>query len=299
MRTPLDEYLASWQVHMRAAGKAPATIRSYAFTIEAFGRWLADNDLPVDPCRLHRRDIEAFLASSAETMKQSTVRTRWIALKALYRWLDDEDEMDGASPMLKVVEPLVPTEPIALLSERSLADLLSSTAGKGFGDRRDNAIIRVCLDSGVRVGELVGMMFDDVHMDTGTIVVRRGKGGSPRVAAVGPKTTQALDRYRRARSRHRHANLPNLWLGQRGGLTIIGVQAMFTRRGRALGIEGLHPHALRHFFAHSWLSNGGSEGDLMKLGGWTNPEVMRHYGSAAAVERALDAHKRLSPGERF
>jgi hypothetical protein len=35
--------------------------------------------------------------------------------------------------------------------------------------------------------------------------------------------------------------------------------------GREAGIEGLHPHMLRHTFAHAWLAEGGNEGDLPRL----------------------------------
>ncbi|MCU1642828.1 MAG: integrase [Nocardia sp.] len=50
-------------------------------------------------------------------------------------------------------------------------------------------------------------------------------------------------------------------------MTSSGIQQMLYRRGAAAGIGHLHPHQLRHFFAHNWLASGGQEQDLMMLAG--------------------------------
>jgi integrase/recombinase XerD len=52
---------------------------------------------------------------------------------------------------------------------------------------------------------------------------------------------------------------------------------------------------LRHTFAHRFLSAGGNDGDLQKLGGWANAEVMRRYGATRAVDRALAAYDTIAP----
>lgn len=52
-------------------------------------------------------------------------------------------------------------------------------------------------------------------------------------------------------------------------------------------------------FAHTWLSNGGGESDLMRLTGWRSRSILERYGASAAVERAVGAHRLHSPGDRI
>ena len=65
-------------------------------------------------------------------------------------------------------------------------------------------------------------------------------------------------------------------IGRRGRLTETGVAQMLRRRAEQAGNRrGLHPHLFRHTFAHQWLAEGGSEGDLMRLAGWRSRTMLQ------------------------
>jgi integrase len=74
---------------------------------------------------------------------------------------------------------------------------------------------------------------------------------------------------------------------------------MLKRRSEQAGIEAIHPHQLRHTFAHMFLSAGGQESDLMRLAGWRSHAMVGRYAASAADQRARQAHAKLSPMEQI
>jgi integrase len=96
----------------------------------------------------------------------------------------------------------------------------------------------------------------------------------------GRRTALALDRYLRTRASHAHADGVWPWLGTKGRMTNSGISQMLRRRATQAGIGHVHPHQFRHTFAHCWLAEGGTEGDLMRIAGWSSPEMLSRYGAS-------------------
>ncbi|GAA1382901.1 tyrosine recombinase XerC [Pseudonocardia kongjuensis] len=296
MAERLDDLCASFKRDLRAEGKAPRTGDLYAMSVRLFGAWLTEQGRPATLDELSRSAIREWLAALAEDREQSTVRTRFKGLHRFCGWLVAEGELD-AHPMAGMSPPAPAAKPVPVLSDAELTALIKACGGRDFVSRRDAAMIRVLLETGVRVSELCGLTVQSVDLDREMALVT-GKGSKVRPVYFGSRTVSALDRYLRERRRHRWAHLDAMWLTQRGALSPDGARERIKIRGREAGIDGLHPHMFRHVFAHDYLMAGGQERDLKRLAGWTSDTMLERYGASAADARAAAAARRMARGDR-
>ena len=160
--------------------------------------WLAEQGMPTDAATVTREYIEAWLADLHQRLSPATVARHYRNLQQLWRWLIDDGEITR-SPMERMRPPAVPEQPVPLISEADLVALLAACKGNTFENRRDTAILRLLIDTGMRLAELTGLGVDDLDFDAEVAHVL-GKGRRARAVPFGNKTGDALRRYLRARA---------------------------------------------------------------------------------------------------
>jgi site-specific recombinase XerD len=293
-----DMWLTSYERYLQASATKDVSIVTYLNHLVAFGRYLSWQQCS-RISDVTQELIRDFLILSSKTHSPFTVKLQFNIIRIFFHWLVREGELER-DPTARLRVPKVPDVDRSPVTEDEIIALLKACEGNEYEQRRDMAIIRLLLDSGMRIGELVNIKLAHIDMTRDHNSIRVfGKGDQFRDVPFGRKTALAIDRYLRKRIEHKQADNEYLWLSAVGGLSRSGVRRLIETRATQAGIPvHLHPHLFRHTFAHLWLNDGGQEGDLRAIGGWRS-DVMRKYGKKLAGKRAMDAHKRHSPGDKF
>ena len=288
--------LDSWEINLLAENKSPTTITSYLRGVRLYLEWCERGGHPAE---LTRAQVQTYSAELVAAGKEAnTVRLRQASLRQFGRWLIAEGELPD-DPLLGLKPPKIPTKFVHGLSDDQLRALIKACKGPSFRDKRDEAIVRLMAETGLRASETVALAVADIQpLKNGVVAVRRGEGMKGRVAPFGPQTAAALDRYLRARRAHKLASGPALWLGVGGKkFAYFGLNDTLRDRAKRAGITGFHLHLMRHTAATRWLRAGGSEGGLMAIAGWSTRDMIDRYTGASASERAADEARGLGLGE--
>lgn len=292
---PISDYdlIRGFELSLGASGRRDKTLEVYTDSIKALSTFTRQEGLP--PLAVMNREHVRFWLMSLHKKgnKPGTVHVRYRSLNRFFRWCVVEGERPD-NPMDLIDPPKLPDVIQAYYTPEDLQKVLKIIGRRTVNDLRDKGIILTLFDTGVRAAELCGMRQEDLDWRSRTIMVT-GKAGKQRRVSIGHVAAQAIERYLRKRG----VKSNWLWLAAGRPLTLTGMRAALTRRFQKADVKFQGSHGFRRGFAMSYLESGGQEGDLKELGGWTDYAMVSRYAKANAGERAVNAHKKLSPGDRL
>jgi site-specific recombinase XerD len=271
----------------QVAGCTARTVSTYAWWLRRF----STATLHVTPLAV--RTFFANLQDHSPSHQHQAYRT----LKTFFRWCVEasvlpEDPLRGFTMRTPKTLPDVPTED-------ELRAVLSACPGTLEGVR-NRALLLVLADAGLRAAELLRLLVEDWRPADRGLFVRAGKGRKNRVAFIGPTTTRALKGWF---ARHPQPGPEQFLFCDRQGrpLKYRNLVTILHRLSRKAGLpthRRLHPHALRHFAATSWLRNGAGLDEVRRLLGHESLATTLRYSSLVGADLQR-AHRRASAIERL
>ena len=298
LRDLVDEYLVALEV----GGRSPRTIGWYGAFLREYlsfaARQAGHEPVLADLTTVTaRRWLLTVQSGRATPLSPNSLAGRARTLRAFGGWVHREVGL-ASHPLSGLVVPKVPDVLVPSLRGPAMRAILDA-ATRSPNPLRDHAVVGLMLDSGIRLGELVGMRVGDVDLVEGRCRVR-GKGARERIVPIGGRCRRSVRAWLASRGRIDAAS--PLFVG-RGGVPLPPrtVQQIVRRLAASAGIsDRCSPHVLRHSFARAFLANGGDVFSLQRILGHSpaSLQVTRRY------VRLLDddiraAHRRASPVDRL
>lgn len=294
--TDLHYLRRSFLRHLAADRRSTATRTAYRAAVDQLEAFLAAHALPTTVRQLQADHVDAFFVSLHERqLRPSTILARHHALSRFFGWLVDEGELTD-SPMAQLPRPTAPLGRPTELSADQIETLLAACSGSAVEDLRDAALIRLFVETGLRLTEMAALEMDDIDLDSDAVYLASA-GRAPRAVPFDRPTSRALQHYLAARAGNERSHLPALWLGRRGRLTQRGIEQAIRHRGQLAGLPDLRPHQFRHTFVQGYLAAGGDGRDLMRLMGWRSRQLLARYRGGAPAARLRAEWLRL--GDRL
>ena len=266
------------------------TIKNYLCDLDGFALWLkskANRDFTpelITPTDL--REYKHYLDETLQ-LKPKTINRKLSSLRSFLNWAGIEGYFpDNRLPHIPqpIKEQTSAPKWLDRLSQYDLYRIVE----KGR-KTRDIAIVKLLLNTGLRVSELCALTWKDIRITAkkGRLSVNHGKGAKRRIIPLNKDARSVLVElgyYKNKGSDKR------VFIGQRGAMTSRGIESTLKKYVKQTDLEGITPHQLRHTFCKNLIDAGVSLEKVATLAGHDNLETTRRYCTpseqdlAAAVE---------------
>lgn len=269
-----NTYIESYISYQKATDKSPTTLVSYRSDLIQFAMWFEKNNgvnmklgniTPTDA-----RQYKKHLMDSG--FKPPTINRRLLSLKYFLEWGWNTKKIKYRFPLPKTVK-----------QSQSMPKWLTRTQQnqllrhvEQYGSLRDASIVKVLLNTGLRVSELCDIKWLHITMSErkGKLLVNAGKGCKYREIPLNKDARIAL--FNLDYTIHVGSD-SFVFKGQRGTLTPRGVQLMLNRLHIPGELGVISPHQLRHTFCKNLVDAGVSLEKVATLAGHERLDTTKLY----------------------
>lgn len=293
--TWIDEYLDE----KRAAGVSRHTIEMYDYSLrKVLLRYCRAEDI-VEPRQLTSAQLNSLMGGlldgsssrSGRPLAKDSVDSYARTINTFLGWL----RARGAETTeARAQRQKLPRRVVDTLSREEIQKLEDAA-----GTERGKVIIRILADTGMRVGELLGLTKDPLRLDGRRYYLKvLGKGDVERLVPIQPGLAARISRF--AKVTRKETASKSLFLGSRRGrrtgeyepLAKNGVEHWLSNLGRDVLGENrrVYPHLFRHSFVTEQLRRGMQPMLVAQIVGHSSLEMVDRVYQHLTV---ADAHEAL------
>ena len=255
---PFNEFA---QMYLERAVSLMKSIRTERNRVK---RWV--KDLGMRPIgRITRAEIESWRREKMSRCKPATINRDLSRLRHMLN-IAVEWELLEESPMQGMKFLRENNARTRYLSVGECHRLIDSCMAPHI-----RAIVTVALHTGMRLGEILNLRWQDLDFSSGFILVRDSKNGQARQVPMDSMISTVL------RSWPRLSDQDIVFTSVMTGGRIVDIRAGFLNSCKRAGITGLHFHDLRHTFASQFVMSGASLYALQQILGHASPNMTQRY----------------------
>lgn len=289
------------------------TVSEYGDDLRAFAELLGGEE-KFEPARADTSDVKTWMVDMLDGgLSPRTVKRRLSALRSFYKYLLRQglvkrDITQGViAPKTDKPLPVFFRESEMQreqsIGERELDELMHSpdsqaTPREVFELTRDNLIISMLYQTGMRRAEIIGLKDGDIDLREGQIRVF-GKRRKERIVPIGERLCGEIEAYMEVRREFESPEHYLLTMVRRDG-SISQMEAptvyqtVRRRMGEVSTLKKHSPHVLRHTFATTMLNNGADIRSIQTLLGHTSLSATQVY-THTTFEQIQQAYKQAHP----
>ena len=297
----LETFFTQWLIQQKQASSH--TLSSYRDTFCLLLRY-GQQQLHKEPMKVTFNDLNASMIIEfleyLQKVRGTSARSCNVRLAAIHSFFQyaalKVPEYSGIiEQVLAIPSMRYDRNPIEFLTHVECEALLGATNLKTWGGRRDNTLLRLAIQTGLRVSELTGLCWQNVTFGIGAHIRCKGKGRKTRCTPLHKDTVTALKLWKK--EQQPSADAPVFPNARGSALSSDGVSYLLdihvknaSQHCPTLQHKRITPHSLRHTAAMELLQSGVDSAVIALWLGHESTETTQVYFHAnlELKEKALD-----------
>ncbi len=285
------------------------TIDSYAVDLSQFSEYCKNSFAIETPKEVTSQVVRSWMAQlMEEDYSAASVHRKLSAVNALMRFLMKEGEI-ASNPARNIPKPKRPSRLPVFVEERGAQALyhisdseqfLKPEDASPFSLKRDELIVTLLYETGIRQAELLGLRDADVDHSLKQIKVL-GKRNKMRYVPLGEQMMKRMKEYTELRNRQfGQQTFDSLLVSDQGKKvtkSLVYVKVKFYL-SQVTTIQRKSPHVLRHTFATHMLNNGAELNVIKEILGHSSLAATQVY-THNSIEKLKSIHSRMHPRNNF